>query len=88
MSDHTNSREATEAQKRCLSQMGISFPDDISGRDAFIRILARKDEWANLDPTSCQEYVLRKHGVWRDGIKRGEATDLIGQLKRNSPKEP
>jgi len=31
-------------------------------------------------PSTRQEQFLKEHGKWRDGMTRGEAFDLIGQI--------
>jgi hypothetical protein len=33
-----------------------------------------------MSPTARQEEYLKQRGRWRDGMSRGEAFDLIGQL--------
>jgi hypothetical protein len=35
--------------------------------------------WRRAVPTARQEEFLRKRGLWRQGLTRGEAADLIGE---------
>lgn len=35
--------------------------------------------WRKLSPTDKQVYILKRRNLWRTGLTRGEAADLIGQ---------
>ena|SRR5947209_5605058 len=37
--------------------------------------------WRSYSPTRLQETFLRNWGRWEEGLNRGEASDLIGQIK-------
>jgi hypothetical protein len=44
--------------------------------------------WKREPPTDRQEQFLRPRGLWREGLTRGEASDLIGEAlvkERNGP---
>ena len=44
--------------------------------------------WRREPPTDRQEQFLRPRGLWREGLTRGEASDLIGVAlvkERNGP---
>ena len=47
--------------------------------------------WRSYSPTRRQETFLRNWGRWKEGLTRGEASDLIGQIKerlaRMTPEE-
>ncbi len=40
--------------------------------------------WRKKPPSSRQEEFLRIHGQWREGLTRGKASDLIGEIKQQS----
>jgi hypothetical protein len=77
---------ATERQRRVLYSI---LPANMHGRIprmtkavANLCIAARQQQWSALPPTDQQIAFLRRHHAWRDGIKRGEASEIISTIKK------
>ena len=41
---------------------------------------ARDARWRHDSPSEKQEAILRKRGRWRDGMSKGEASDLLTSM--------
>lgn len=63
--------------RRIHPEMTSQEMADMSSAQANDLISYHTDNWRGYDPSSRQEQVLRDHGLWRDGMKRGEAWDAI-----------
>src|SRR5262245_48243348 len=50
------------------------------GRWRFAEALSR--DWRTHPPTDRQQEFLDEHGLWQDGMRRGQASRLIGRIKR------
>jgi hypothetical protein len=62
---------------------------DMSSHEADGHIAWHADNWRTLPPTQRQEAALRNCGLWREDLKRGEASDLIAinRAARMTPDE-
>jgi hypothetical protein len=85
---HSAFKEASPAQLQTLRQMGVQTEGSISSHEADQLIKRNKARWESLPPTDKQAFVLRQRGRWRDGMTRGEATELIERLKTGEESEP
>jgi hypothetical protein len=47
-----------------------------------IRLHDPNAAWRSKPPTAPQEKVLPRHNLWREGLTRGEAAELIADVKR------
>ena len=74
-----------ELQSYRLKQMlGQDAPiDDLSFEEAerLIRLNDPNAPWRLRPPTPSQQKFLRVRNLWRDGLTRGEASKLIGEIK-------
>jgi hypothetical protein len=72
---------ATPRQLDCLAGLGV-YPDGPITRKAASDLIERTISLRRrLPPTPRQESFLRARGLWREGLTRGEASDLIGKVK-------
>ena len=78
---HNPAKLASPAQKACLVQLGLAVTDRLNSAEANQLIRAHHDRWARLPATPAQEGFLRRKGLWRPGMGRGAASELIGRLK-------
>jgi hypothetical protein len=72
---------ATQKQRECLARNGIAGDGALSRSEAASRIEAYICERRQLPPTPKQEWLLRQHNCWHEGMTRGQASDLIGGIK-------
>ena len=77
---HNPAQPASEAQRDCLAQLGVAVGPRLSSYEADRLIREHREQWALLPATDAQRGFLRKKGRWREGMGRGEATELIGRL--------
>jgi hypothetical protein len=78
---HSRAKLATEHQLACLKEMGLNPDRPLSSYDADKLIKGNQEKWAKLPPTRYQKEFLVERYLWRDGITRGEATELIRKVK-------
>jgi hypothetical protein len=78
---HNPARRASEAQMRLLRQLGVAIPERLNSYRADRLIKAHFKQWAALPATPKQEALLRLQGEWIDGLTRGVAAEMIGQIK-------
>jgi hypothetical protein len=74
-------KPVTPAQLRVLKEMGIDPSGARSSYEAYLLIRAHYDKWATLPATAKQQWLLRQMGLWKDGMDRGKAADLIARIK-------
>lgn len=74
---------ATPKQIELLEQLGFDG-SRLSGREADLLIKQNLHRWSALPPTDKQRFFLISNFAWREGITRGEATELIDKIKRAS----
>ncbi len=81
-----NRNPPTERQRDVLLKILPDTPveeiDRMSFHDASRVIAWNAAHWRGYPATQKQEVFLRNRGRWRDGIGRGEAFDLIAEIKR------
>ena len=53
-----------------------------------IRLHSPHAAWRREPPTPRQEKFLRRRGLWREGLTRGEASDLIAEALREEGSGP
>jgi hypothetical protein len=70
----TRKQEAFLARNRIDPGRALDFYEAAHAIGQFVR--SRRE----MSPTPRQEQFLKQKGQWRDGMSRGEAFDLIGQL--------
>jgi hypothetical protein len=44
--------------------------------------------WRQKSPSITQEVFLRRHGLWKNGLTRGQASELIGEAILQERKSP
>ncbi len=71
---------ATPEQWEYLRARGYRIARPLTEHEADMMIRRHRREWRNFYPTDRQIAVLRRHGLWREGITRGEASRLIDQI--------
>ena len=74
--------QQSEALKRLL---GENTPTGHLSRyeaAGLIRLHDPDAAWRSKPPTPAQETFLRRHHLWREGLTRGEASALIGEVKK------
>jgi hypothetical protein len=81
---HSPYKDATPAQRQLLKSMGITRHLWLSMADADRLIKENRDRWAELPPTDGQKRYQQWRGRWREGMNRGEATELIARIKDGS----
>src|SRR5262245_28795851 len=70
----------TPRQAAFLQRLGVD-PDPLLRRhEAHEQIVRAIGQRRQMPPTAKQEYFLRQRNQWREGMTRGEAFDLIGDL--------
>ena len=79
---------ATECQLDCLNRFGMKPKTTIPCREMHRLIGQEVQHRDTLELTPRQEQFPREHGRWRQGMTRGDAYDLIGEIKRNLPHGP
>jgi len=72
---------AINRQLACLGRFGLNATGPVGRHEAHRLIGQEIDRRRELPPTPKQEAFLRSRGRSRDGMTRGEAFDLIGQIK-------
>jgi hypothetical protein len=77
---HVNA-PATANQLECLAELGVRATPGLSYREADRLIKENRERWARLPPTEAQRHFLQYRAWWREGMTRGEATDLIARIK-------
>jgi hypothetical protein len=82
---HNPMKPATPAQRRLLSELGVSAPAGLSSYQADRLIKANHSRWAALPPTGKQIGMLRALGLWAKGITRGEAAEMIDKIRGGGP---
>jgi hypothetical protein len=70
----------TRKQQAFLARNRIDPGRDIDFYEAMHTIGQFVHSRREMSPTARQEQFLKQKGQWRDGMSRGEAFDLIGQL--------
>jgi hypothetical protein len=79
--------EPTNRQQAFLDRHKLNPDHAIDFYDAMHTIGRFVDARRQLSPTVRQEKFLKEKGLWRDGMSRGEAFDLIRQiLARTTPR--
>src|SRR4051794_27710306 len=73
------SRPATPAQIRCLEELGIPLDKQLTYLQADRLIKLNHAKWDQLPVTRGQEAWLQRNGLWKEGMKRGEASAIIGR---------
>jgi len=53
----------------------------LTADEAHFLLSRNKQLWRNTPVTERQEHYLRSHGLWRDGLTRGTASELIAAAK-------
>jgi hypothetical protein len=81
---HSRAKLATEQQLACLREMGLNPDRPLSRYEADKLIKENQEAWAKLPPTRYQKGFLVERYLWREGMTRGEATDLIQKVKTSS----
>jgi len=85
MNDELESQPLTQTQvwvpRKLLSK--VAPIDHLTHYQAAgqIAIQDPKPPWRGKPATARQEDFLRLRGLWRDGMTRGEASDIIGEVK-------
>ena len=69
----------TKKQQAFLDRHNLAKDEKVDFYQAKERIGLYIDKRRQLAPTPQQEHILRKAGLWRPGITRGEAFDFIGR---------
>src|SRR5689334_20960738 len=77
---HNPAKLASEAQRACLAQLGVPTGPRLNSYEADRLIRQHHQQWARLPATAAQRGFLSKRGRWREGMGRGEASELIGRL--------
>src|SRR5262245_66569430 len=71
----------TPNQMGFLARHGLA--EGPTSYDTADRLISRfVAERRRMSPTPRQEALLRREGIWREGMTRGEAFDAIGRLIR------
>lgn len=78
-------RPATEAQKRFLKAMNVYVFPFTTVEQASRLIEENLPRWEKQPATRDQEFILRRKQLWRDGMTRGEAKELIDELPNYHP---
>jgi hypothetical protein len=73
---------ATERQLKVLRELGIQPKPTLSRYEAMQIIEENAAAWATLPPTRQQQWFLDQHRLWRTGMTRGQASELIEVIKR------
>jgi hypothetical protein len=71
---------ATLPQRQLLARLGVGHDPLISRHGASALITNALRGRDRLPPSWKQEQLLRRLGKWREGLTRGEASALIGEL--------
>ena len=72
---------ATEKQLAVLRRHGILSEYQMTDRHTAWRAINELVRLGReLRPTEAQEYTLKQNGLWRDGMTRGEAWDIINEM--------
>jgi hypothetical protein len=92
MDDHLEPGSLTWRQAEALRQL---LPEGtpichLSRSDAagLIQLHSPHAAWRREPPTPRQEEFLRPRGLWREGLTRGEASDLIAEALRKERTGP
>jgi hypothetical protein len=80
---------ATDRQKVAIARiMPILSPEQINKltkHQAWEIIANHSRTWRQFYATNRQKALLRRWGLWRDGLTRGEASDLIDAQLEGQP---
>ena len=72
----------SDKQRAFMDRHNLNSDADLNHFDAWVTIGAFVDSRRRLPPTARQEQLLRTRGLWRPGMTRGEAFDLIARIKK------
>jgi hypothetical protein len=79
---------ATVEQVDTLKKMGFGDCTILTKREARDLIRRRQEENRQLPATESQQAELLRRGLWREGMKRGEAARLLCRARRGLPLDP
>jgi hypothetical protein len=79
---------ATPEQLTRLRNMGFGDCSRLTRREARDLIRRRQEENRQLPATESQRAELQRRGLWREGMKRGEAARLLCRARRGLPLDP
>lgn len=78
--DRYSERFATRRQVSFLRRNNLPVHERMSYDDVHASIAKFVNGRRQLKPTAKQEQILRQKGLWREGMNRGEAWDLLREL--------
>ena len=76
-------KRASDAQLNYLRQLGVICETNISQRDASELIEDKKRDRDQLPATDKQKWRLQQANLWREGMTRSKASELIAKLVNN-----